>query len=355
MVTRRTSERAGVRVASQPPAPPRKPFSTLFRYLARRFVSWLAIIVVATNLIYFMAWSFMNPRSNYVGRRPPLSQDEITALLEPRNLSDTVPLVERWWTWLTGILLRWDWGVSPVGQSVNGQMSFRMWVSAEFVTGATIISTVAGIALGVYTANRQYRLGDRIAQFTSVITMNIPPVVAALGFVIIAVNLNSALGFSALYVTGPTGIGVDGPWETVVDVLRRLILPTLAMALVGYATTHFLQRSLLLDNIKADYVRTARAKGLTKQRAIRRHALRTSLIPVATQIAFTIPNVFLGAVLSELIFNWHGLGEYFRQTLGTNDVHGTVAIAAFGALLTAIGAILADIAIVALDPRVRVS
>lgn len=323
--------------------------------MTRRLVSWLAIIVVSTNLTYFLAWNFMDPRSNYVGRRPPLSADEITALLEPRNLSDTVPLLERWWTWITGIVLRWDWGVAPDGQDVNAQMAYRMWISAEFVLGATLISTVAGIALGVYTANRQYKTADRVGHLTSTITMNIPPIVAALGFVLIAISINEVVGSSVFYVTGPTGLGMDHWWDVVLDTLRRLILPTLAMSLVGYASTHFLQRALLLDNISADYVRTARAKGLTKQRAIRKHALRTSLIPIATQIAFTIPNVFLGAILSEQIFAWHGLGEYLVQTIGKNDVHGTVAIAAFGAFLTAIGAILADLAVVALDPRVRVS
>ncbi|MTE23813.1 ABC transporter permease subunit [Microbacterium sp. ZXX196] len=327
----------------------------MFRYLTRRFVSWLLIIVVATNLIYFLSWGFLDPRSNYVGRRPPVTYDEATALLEPRGLSETVPLIERWWGWLTNIVLHWDWGVSPVGQDVNAQMAYRMWISAEFVIGATVISTVAGIALGVYTANRQYQTADRIGQFTSIVTMNIPPIVAALAFVIIAVALNDLFGTTVLYVTGPTGVGIDTWWEATLDTLHRLILPTVAMALVGYATTHFLQRALLLDNIKADYVRTARAKGLTKQTAVRRHALRTSLIPVATQIAFTIPNVFLGAILSESIFDWNGLGQYFSETLARNDIHGTVAIAAFGAFLTAVGAILADIAVVALDPRVRVS
>lgn len=318
-------------------------------------ISWLVIIVVSTNATYFLAWNFMDPRSNYVGRRPPLSPDEVTALLEPRNLSETVPLLERWWMWLTDIVLHWHWGVAPNGSSVNTEMAYRMWISAEFVTGATVITTVAGIALGVYTANRQYRVADRIGHFTSTITMNIPPVVAALGFVLLAIWINDTVGTRIFYVTGPSGVGIDHWWMAVLDTLHRLILPTLAMSLVGYATTHFLQRALLLDNINADYVRTARAKGLTKRTAIRRHALRTSLIPIATQIAFTIPTVFLGAVLSEAIFAWHGLGEYLVQTIGGNDVHGTVAIAAFGAFLTAIGALLADIAIVVLDPRVRVN
>ncbi|MGO2096955.1 MAG: ABC transporter permease [Candidatus Microbacterium stercoravium] len=323
--------------------------------MTRRLINWLVIIVVSTNITYLLAWNFMDPRSNYVGRRPPLSPEQITDLLEPRNLSDTIPLLERWWTWLTNILLHWNWGVAPNGDTVNTQMAARMWVSAEFTGATLVITTVAGIALGVYTANRQYKTADRIGHFTSTITMNIPPIVAALGFVLIAIWINDTVGTSIFYVTGPVGLSSEHWWVPVLDTLHRLILPTLAMSLVGYATTHFLQRALLLDNISADYVRTARAKGLTKRHAIRKHALRTSLIPIATQIAFSIPVIFLGAVLSEMIFAWHGLGEYLVQTIGRNDVHGTVAIAAFGAFLTAIGALLADIAVVALDPRVRVN
>src|SRR5690606_31405336 len=240
--------------------------------------------------------------------------------------SDSVPLLERWWTWLTNIVLHWNWGLSPDGNSVNQEVAFRMWTSAEFVLGATLIGIVAGVSLGVYTANRQYKLADRIGHFTSTITMNIPAIVAALGFVLLAIMLNKATGVTVFYVTGPSGIGISSWWMAVLDTLHRLILPTLAMSLVGYASTHFLQRALLLDNIGADYVRTARAKGLTKRHAIRKHALRTSLIPIATQVAFTIPSVFLGAFLSEVIFAWHGLGEYTVSALGKNDVHATVAV-----------------------------
>lgn len=333
----------------------RERITSLIKYLVRRALGWLLMIVVATNLTYFLAWGFLDPRSNYVGRRPPVTEEQIVHLLKPRNLSDTVPLIERWWTWLTGILLRWDWGVSPTGGSVNEQVGYRMWVSAELVLGATILFTVLGIALGVYTASRQYKLADRIGQATSIITMNIPIVVAAFAVVILAIALNEATGVRIFYVTGSSSQDVEGFFPVLVDVLQHLTLPTIALVLTGYAGIHFLQRSLLLDNINADYVRTARAKGLTKQQAIRKHALRTSLIPVATQVAFTIPGVFTGAVLTETIFAWNGMGQYFIKTIGTNDIHGTVAIAAFGAVLTAIGAILADIAVVVLDPRVRVS
>ncbi len=327
----------------------------MIKYLLRRLLGWVLMIVIATNITYFLAWLYLDPENNYVGRRPPLSADQIDALLRPRNLSESVPLIERWWTWFSGILFRWDWGLGPTGESVNEQVAYRVWVSAELVLGATIITTVLGIALGVYTASRQYKLADRIGQGTSIITMNIPIVVAGFALVLLAINFNNAVDTTVFYVTGSSSQGVEGFFPVLIDVLQHLTLPTLALVLTGYAAIHFLQRSLLLDNIKADYVRTARAKGLTKQQAIRKHALRTSLIPVTTQVAFTIPAVFTGAVLTETIFNWNGMGRYFIQTLNNNDIHGVVAVAAFGALMTAIGAILADIAVVVLDPRVRVS
>ncbi|WP_311259342.1 ABC transporter permease [Microbacterium sp. WCS2018Hpa-9] len=327
----------------------------MIKYLLRRLLGWVLMIVIATNITYFLAWLYLDPENNYVGRRPPLSADQIDALLRPRNLSESVPLIERWWTWFSGILFRWDWGLGPTGESVNEQVAYRVWVSAELVLGATIITTILGIALGVYTASRQYKLADRIGQGTSIITMNIPIVVAGFALVLLAINFNNAVGTTVFYVTGSSSQGVEGFFPVLIDVLQHLTLPTLALVLTGYAAIHFLQRSLLLDNIKADYVRTARAKGLTKQQAIRKHALRTSLIPVTTQVAFTIPAVFTGAVLTETIFNWNGMGRYFIQTLNNNDIHGVVAVAAFGALMTAIGAILADIAVVVLDPRVRVS
>ena len=75
----------------------------MIKYLLRRLVGWLLMIVVATNVTYFLAWAFLNPRSNYIGRRPPLTEDQIDNLLRPRNLDPTSPLLERWWNWITGI------------------------------------------------------------------------------------------------------------------------------------------------------------------------------------------------------------------------------------------------------------
>ncbi|OYN90454.1 ABC transporter permease [Parenemella sanctibonifatiensis] len=326
----------------------------MIKYIIRKALGWILMIFLATNITYFLANNFLDPASNYQERRPQPSPEQIASMLEPYNLGANIPLFEKWWTWLTGILLRWDWGQSPLGQDVNTEISYRIWTSAQLVLGATIISTLLGVGLGVFTAARQYKLADRFWQGVGIITMNIPIVVAAFMIVSAAIWFNQSTGQQWFYVTGSGTPGLSGI-DAFVNMLQHLILPTTALVLTGYAGTHFTQRSLLLDNINADYVRTARAKGVPKALAIRRHALRTSLIPVATGVAFAIPNVFTGALLTERIFAWRGMGDYFTITLGRSDIHGVVAVAAFGALMTAIGAILADIVVVALDPRVRVN
>ncbi|WP_406604673.1 ABC transporter permease [Corynebacterium kroppenstedtii] len=325
------------------------------KYLVKKLGGWLAIIFIATNITFFLATAFLDPKSNYVGRRPPLPEDQIQRTLQPLNLSDNTPLFERWWTWLSNILFHWDWGESPLGESVNQQISFRIWVSAELLLLATVLSVIIGVAIGVYTASNQYKMGDRIWQGISIVTMNLHIVVASIITVAFGLWVNRITGSRIFYVTSASKYGVHGFFPTLLDFLQHVALPTFSLLLVSYAGYHMMQRSLLLDNLNADYVRTARAKGLPRRKAIRKHALRTSIIPVATSVAFSIPGIFTGAIMTEKIFAWQGMGDYFITALSHNDIYGTVAVAAFGAFTTAVAAILADITVVILDPRVRVS
>lgn len=325
------------------------------RYLLKRLLSWVVMIFFAVNITYVLANFFLDPASLYAGRRPPIPPEQIAATLRPFNLDSTVSLFERWQTWITGILFHWDWGVSPLGVSVNSEISYRIWVSAQLLLGATIIAIILGVGLGVFAASRQYSMKDRFSQGLSILALNTHIVVASLVVVWFAISINRATKTTIFYVTGSADGSISNWGLYLVDLLQHLTLPTISLVVISYAGYYFMQRSLLLDNIAAQYVLTARAKGLTRAKAIRRHALRTSLIPVATSVAFSLPGIFTGAILTEKIFTWHGMGEYFIDTLTKNDIHGVVAVAAFGALMTAVGAILADIIVVFLDPRVRVS
>lgn len=327
----------------------------MIKYILKKAASWTLVVFLATNIAYLLASVFLDPRSNYVARRPPLTPEQISQNLEPKNLDPNTPLLERWWEWLTSILLHWDWGVSPVGDSVNDQVAYRIWVSAQLLLLATILSVIIGVAVGVYTASNQYKRGDRFWQGTSIIAMNTHVVVASIFVVAGGLAINDLVGKRVFWVTGASNPEVEGFFPKLVDLLQHLTLPTISLVIISYASYHMMQRTLLLDNLNADYVRTARAKGLTRKTAIRKHALRTSIIPVATSVAFSVPGIFTGAVMTEQIFAWNGMGQYFLKTITTNDVHGAAAVAAFGALTTAISAILADIIVVALDPRVRVN
>ncbi|GAB92473.1 ABC transporter permease [Gordonia rhizosphera] len=322
-------------------------------YLTKRIAGWAVLVFLATNLTYFLASWFLDPRSNYAQRKPPLPAQVVDTTLDSYNLNDKTPILERWWTWLEGVVVHWDWGATPVGTSVNAQIGFRLAASAQLIAGATVISTLLGIALGVYTALRQYRLSDRAWQFVSIVMFVVPVAVAGLAVVLLGITINQQVGHTVFLVSGSSSVDVHGFLPVLVDRIQHLILPTITLVVVSYAGLHMLQRSLLLDTINADYVRTARAKGLTRGVAVRRHALRTAIIPVAVGVAFAIPAVFTGAVITETIFGWEGMGRYFVTSINTNDVHGVVAVAAFGALVTAVGAILADVAVVSLDPRVR--
>jgi peptide/nickel transport system permease protein len=245
--------------------------------------------------------------------------------------------------------------ISPVGASVNEQIGYRVWVSAQLMLGATILAFVIGVAIAVYAASRQYRPGDRVVWFISMIGLNSPIVVVALAVVFVAIRINRAIGSTFFFVTGASSVGVTGFWNVALDKVQHLLLPSLCLIIITFATYSLTQRSILLDNISADYVRLARAKGLTKAVAIRRHALRTSMIPVMVQFAYSLPAVFTGAALTETIFAWNGMGRYLVDTINKNDIHGAVAVAAFAYVVTAVGAMLSDLFVVFLDPRVRVS
>ncbi|MFD5542888.1 ABC transporter permease [Streptomyces sp. NPDC127079] len=322
----------------------------MIRHVTRKAAGWLAMIVVATNVTYLLAAWFLDPRSNYRGLRPVRTEDQIDRALAPYNLDPRVPLPDRWWHWFTDVVLHFDWGKSPVGAPVNSEIGFRVVVSGQLVTAATLLSVVAGVALSVFTASRQYGWWDRISQLVSVFLFNVPTAVAALAVVLAGIWLNQHLGWRFLYVAGEKSPTVSGLWPTVADRFQHLVLPTLSLTLLGYVGYHLTQRSLLLDSIDSDYVRTARATGLTRTQAIRRHALRASLIPTATSVAFSIPAIFTGAVITETVFGWNGMGQYFVQTIAKNDVHGAVAGAAVGSARKGIRAGQADVAGVQHDP-----
>jgi len=172
------------------------------------------------------------------------------------------------------------------------------------------------------------------------------------------IGLNNLLGFSGdvklLYTTGEITPGIEF-WSArgLVDRAAHLVLPSLVLITVAVAFYGRYQRNAMLDVLGSDFLRTAQAKGLRRGRALIKHGLRTALIPMATFFAYEFALLFVGATFTEKIFGWHGMGEYFVDSVTKNDVNSVAAVTLFVAVLVLIAGILSDLAYAALDPRVR--
>jgi len=327
----------------------------MLKYILRRLANYVILLFLAVSGTYFLAAVCLNPYSLYAVRQPPIDPNVLENMMRSYNLSDQVPLIERYWTWLTNILLHWDWGRSPLGAYVNEQIATRMWVSLRLVLIGTLVGTVIGVALGVWAAVRQYKVGDRVYTVLAMVSLCTPTVVMAVIAMISATKINRWTGLQIFEFIGIRGNTGNYPGAALVDSLQHLLLPTLVLLIIQATYLSRMQRNLMLDALGSDFVRTARAKGLTRQQAVRRHALRTALIPIGTQVAFSIPLMFTGAVVTETVFNWQGIGKYMVDTITKMDVHGVVAVTAFSGVLICIGAILSDVVVSALDPRVRLT
>ena len=327
----------------------------MIKYIIKRVINYVVMLFVSVSMTYFLASAFMDPRSNYMQRHPHPPIASINRSLDLANINDQTPILVRYGRWLKNIVTKWDWGLAPDQSPVGQAIASRIGASVQLVTLATLLSILIGVSLGVYTAIRQYSWKDRVLGAFSSFFLVVPAAVLALFIVMFAITLNNAIGGRLFYVTGLHAYSGGNPFLWFLDFLQHLILPTIVMTIPGMVGYHLTQRTYLLDTMNADYVRTARAKGLPLNRAIRTHALRTSLIPTAVDVAFSITGVFTGAVITETVFGINGLGNYFVQTINNNDINGATAISAFGGVCTLTGALLADIFSAWLDPRIRLS
>lgn len=327
----------------------------MIRYLLRRLVNYVFLLFIAVSLAYFLAGVAMNPMAAFDFTNPNLDVASVERMLTSYNLNTHDPLLERYWRWLTSVIGSWDWGRTPSGAYVNDILATRIWVSVRLITIGSVVGIVGGVALGAWSATKKGKLADHTVSILSLIIISMPTIVLATLLQIGATRFNQATGTNFFEFIGETGTVGSYPGAEVVNRLQHLLLPTISMSLGGIATYSRYQRNLMLDTLGADYVRTARAKGLRKGKAVRRHALRTALVPMATYFAFVIAGLFTGATITEKIFAWHGMGDYAITSITGQDINGTVAVVAFSAACTFFGLILADVFTVAVDPRVRVN
>src|SRR5215467_5815291 len=165
----------------------------MVRFLLRRVVYLILLAAIATTLAYFLAATQLNPKLRFEGRNPPPSQASVTATLNDLNMNPDVPVIKRYVTWVNGVL-HGDLGKTILGQSVNQQISTRMWVSLRLVLVGSIIGAIIGCAIGAYGAVKQYRLSDHVATVISFVVLSIPIVVLCKLVQVVGISLNNATG-----------------------------------------------------------------------------------------------------------------------------------------------------------------
>ncbi|KAA6221282.1 ABC transporter permease [Streptomyces albofaciens JCM 4342] len=323
------------------------------RYLLRRLASYLVLVAVAASLTYFLAGLSLNPRARFEGRNPPLPEAAVTRTLDDYNLNPDTPVVIRFARWAADVA-HGDLGRTVDGDSVNDDFGRRVGVSARLLLLATLVGSALGVAVGAYGAIRQYRLFDRFSTLASFFVLAMPVFVIGVALKIGATALND--GTQTIKVLGEYDAQYAGRWDpaALLNRAQHMLLPALTLIIVQVALYSRYQRSTMLDVLGADFLRTARAKGLRRRTALVRHGLRTAVLPVVPLLVYNIVLLFAGATFVEKTFGWHGMGELLVDSVTGQDVNSVAAVGLFTAALVVVAGLLADLLYAALDPRVRV-
>jgi len=302
---------------------------------ARRAARAAVVLWVAISIVFVLALGAGDPAVATLG--PRASAAQLQAYRHRHGLDR--PLWAQYATYMGG-LMHGDLGRSmrdqqPVAQVIAVRLPRTMLLGAL----ALGFELALGIALGTLAALRRNSMTDAVLMGISFLGISAPTFLTGLLFLqVVAFRLG-------WFPVG--GYGVDP-----MDHLRHAILPSFTLAIVGAATYARMMRSELIETLRHDYVRTARAKGLGP-RAVLRHAMRSALIPIVTMVGLSMPILVSGAVVTETVYGWPGIGRLAFEAISAGDVPLVMGIVLVAALAVQAGNLSADLAVAWLDPRVR--
>jgi peptide/nickel transport system permease protein len=316
----------------------------LLRRLLQTFPLLLGISALTFVLLQLAPGDFLATMAD----NPQISPAAIEAMRRRFGLD------QPWWTqyllYLKNVFFHLDFGTSfSRHQPVFDVLRASLGNTLLLATAAAIVTWGLAIPLGVLAAVRQYSWTDRVLSFASFVWLSIPEVLSGLLFLWLA----AATGWFPIGGMLDLDHGLMGPFERLADLLRHLALPALVVGLIPLAGRMRQMRANLLDQLRLDYVTTARAKGLPESRVVVHHALRNALNPLITLFGFTLGSLVSGSFVAETIFSWPGLGTVTIEALNAQDqylVMGSVLMAS--AVLIA-GNLVADVLLAVADPRIR--
>lgn len=266
-------------------------------------------------------------------------------------------------------VLRGDFGRSSVisrGNPVSDQILSRLGPTLELMVSALVLSLLIGVPIGIYSAVRQYSRFDYFFTTISFIGSSMPVFFFGLLLILLLSVMPVFLEDTAPWLPRiPSGLRIAvrpyeiAPWlpritpNSPADRLLHLMMPLTVLTFFNTATWSRFVRSSMLEVLRQDYVRTARAKGLVERIVLMKHALRNALIPFITILVLQIPNVFGGAIITETVFAWPGMGRLYVDALNRSDWPIAMAFILITAVLTVIATLLGDILYTVVDPRIK--
>src|SRR3954471_578152 len=329
----------------------------MFFFTIRRVLASVLVLLVSSFLVFALCAASFDPLAKYYNLNPRPPEAFFDNLREQLGLNDN--FFVRYWHWLSGVLTG-DFGTTVNGTPVAEQLGTRLWVTGRMIIAAIIIAVILAIVVGVIGAVRQYRPSDYAFTFLAYILIALPTFwFAALLKEFVAGGINDLFGSQVLYTIGEETPGLSlyaSGWELWQDRLGHLVLPTVSLALLTFAAWSRFQRASMLDVLGSDYMRLARAKGLPYRRVVLKHGLRNALIPLTTVVALGIGTLFGGAIITEQVFVWHGMGEYLLANgIGQNDINVVLGWLIVSAAVIVLFNLIADILYAVLDPRIRLA
>ncbi|HVW80362.1 MAG TPA: ABC transporter permease [Mycobacteriales bacterium] len=321
----------------------------MFAYAVKRLLLAIPTLIVSTFVIFLICASFMNPTSFLFGHGQP-PPPRVVAFERHKYWLDQA-LLPRYWHWITGIVVHGRWGPSDQGFNIGHEIFSRLWVTSRLVIAAMVIAAVLAVIVGVISAVKQYSITDYTLSFAGFLFLSLPAFWLAILLKEAGIHLNTSFGHQVFDTIGEQGFGSGA--GSFSDILSHLILPTITLALISFASWSRFNRGSMLEVLNSDYIRLARAKGLRNRTVMVRHALRTALIPMITVMALDIAAIFGSAVVTETVYQWHGMGDFLLTSIQKQDQFAVLAWLLVAGFIVILFNLLADLLYAWLDPRIR--
>jgi peptide/nickel transport system permease protein len=327
----------------------------MFAFVIRRILISIPVLIGSTILTFIMVKATGDPLSNLKMRNPPVPKRTIQLQEHRLHLDESWPA--QYWHWITRVVFHGDFGPAiNATDDIGHKLFLAMQVTARLVLLSILISLILAVVTGVYSAVKQYSVTDYTTTFIGFLFLSMPVFWFAILLKQGGIWYNQHVAGSCGFRFGTIGDKSVVPppcTSPFVDTLGHLILPTIVLSLAGYAGWTRFTRASMLEVLNSDYVRLARSKGLKPRQVLIRHALRTALIPLTTVTALDIAALLGGAIVTETVFQWHGMGNLFLTALRNLDFNVMLAWLLVTATIVILFNLLADILYGVLDPRIR--